>query len=65
MSHTRLFPRHRLAIACILASVSSFSFAEDQCDVIDLQQAADLALFLSLLQIIGAMDLGSLHRKMH
>ncbi|MEZ8583494.1 collagenase [Vibrio cyclitrophicus] len=47
MSHTRLFPRHRLAIACILASVSSFSFAEHQCDVIDLQQAADLALSVS------------------
>ena len=47
MSHTRLFPRHRLAIACVLASVSSFSFAENQCDVSDLQLASDLALSVS------------------
>lgn len=43
MSHPRLFPRHRLALACMIASVSSFSFAENQCDVADLQQASDLA----------------------
>lgn len=47
MSHTRLFPRHRLALACMLASVSSFSFAQEQCDIPDLQQAPDLALAVS------------------
>lgn len=47
MSHTRLFPRHRLALACMLASVSSFSFAQNQCEVLDLQQASDLALAVS------------------
>ena len=47
MSHTRLFPRHRLALACMLASVSSFSFAQEQCDIPDLQQATDLTLAVS------------------
>ncbi|WP_017188214.1 M9 family metallopeptidase [Vibrio harveyi] len=47
MSHTRLFPRHRLALACMLASVSSFSFAQEQCDVADLQHAVDLASAVS------------------
>ncbi|KGR35101.1 collagenase [Vibrio campbellii] len=47
MSHTRLFPRHRLALACMLASVSSFSFAEEQCEVPALQQAPDLASAVS------------------
>lgn len=47
MSHTCLFPRHRLAIACVLAGVSSFSFAENQCDVSDLKLASDLALSVS------------------
>ena len=47
MSHTRLFPRHRLALACMLAGVSSFSFAQKQCDVTDLQQAPDLASAVS------------------
>ncbi|WP_045465223.1 M9 family metallopeptidase [Vibrio hyugaensis] len=47
MSHTRLFPRHRLALACMLASVSCFSFAQEQCDVNDLQQVADLASAVS------------------
>ena len=47
MSHNRLFPRHRLALACMLASVSSFSFAQSQCEVLDLQQASDLALAVS------------------
>ncbi|MFS1932327.1 M9 family metallopeptidase [Vibrio splendidus] len=47
MSHPRLFPRHRLAIACMLATVSSFSFAESQCDVSDLQLASELVLSVS------------------
>ncbi|RTZ19767.1 M9 family metallopeptidase [Vibrio penaeicida] len=47
MSHPSLFPRHRLALACMLASVSSFSFAQEQCDIPDLQQAPDLALAVS------------------
>ncbi|MEZ9859252.1 collagenase [Vibrio splendidus] len=47
MSHPRLFPRHRLALACMIASVSSFSFAENQCDVADLQQESDLASSVS------------------
>ncbi|KLV03627.1 peptidase M9 [Photobacterium aquae] len=42
MSHTRLFPRHRLALACMLASVSGSSFAQSQCDIPALQQTSDL-----------------------
>ncbi|BCL72557.1 microbial collagenase [Vibrio nigripulchritudo] len=47
MSHTRIFPRHRLALACVLASVSNFSFAQEQCDIPQLQHAPDLALAVS------------------
>ncbi|MBE3920084.1 collagenase [Vibrio parahaemolyticus] len=47
MSHIRFFPRHRLALACMLASVSSFSFAQNQCAVADLQQSRDLAAAVS------------------
>ncbi|CCN69879.1 M9 family metallopeptidase [Vibrio nigripulchritudo] len=47
MSHTRIFPSHRLALACVLASVSNFSFAQEQCDIPQLQHAPDLALAVS------------------
>ncbi len=47
MSHTRLFPRRRLALALVLASISSFTFAQHQCDVPDLQRSPDLALAVS------------------
>lgn len=47
MSHTRLFSYHRLTLACMLATVSSVSFAHSQCDIPALQQAPDLASAVS------------------
>ena len=47
MSHTYFFPRHRLALACMLASVSGFSFAQNQCEIADLQQTSDLVVSVS------------------
>ncbi|MCA4024138.1 M9 family metallopeptidase [Vibrio vulnificus] len=41
------FPRRRLALACLLASVSGASFAQTQCDVAQLQQSPDLAAAIS------------------
>ncbi|CAH7008536.1 Microbial collagenase [Vibrio chagasii] len=48
MSQTLLFPRHRLALACLLSSASTFSFAENQCEVPELQLSSDLAHAVSL-----------------
>ena len=48
MLHTRLFPRHRLALVYLLSSASTFSFAQSQCEVSELQLSLDLAHAVSL-----------------
>jgi len=48
MLHTCLLPRPRLALACLLSSASTFSFAQSQCEVPELQLSLDLAHAVSL-----------------
>ncbi|EDP58932.1 M9 family metallopeptidase [Vibrio sp. AND4] len=47
MSHIRLFSLHRFALAFVFGTVSSFSFANKQCDISALEQASELAPVIS------------------